>query len=235
MSTTKGTILPFPSLLHSHSLSQMRCEFKEGAHSCSRCTTGRHECILEERKPKRPGCVKPYSILRHKADFRLRSEKETLQQKLKQREQEIEDLVTNVRKEAPAFTPLTFVPPRLQLSADQRERFKNVLANASTTRRPGPAQLEDIRSLLENEDWSSSGDSASDSSDDAASRNSPLGDSHDVSNRNRAPIAVMAEFSMNHEGGPTYFQPGKHTRLENKPDSHVSPQDPFRAEPFNKS
>jgi hypothetical protein len=36
---------------------KMKCEFKDGAYDCSRCTHGGHECIFEERKPKAPGCV----------------------------------------------------------------------------------------------------------------------------------------------------------------------------------
>lgn len=130
--------------------------------------------------------------------------------KVKQREAQVETAIERVKEESPSVTPINFVASRLPLSNRQKNQYRNVLVNASTSKKPSPAQLQDIRSLLENEEYTSSGNESSSessaSSDDG--KETPQLDRTGGLPHHTAPIGFIAQASLEHEKKASFFRPG---------------------------
>jgi hypothetical protein len=140
----------------------------------------------------------------------LPRKREQMKQLMKIAEERLDAQITQAKKESPHYTPLTFVHQHTTLSDAQKDTYKTVLAHASAAKKPLPSQLEDVRTLLENEDLSSLDGSEGTSSE--SSEGSPYATTQELPNR-RAPIGIMAEMSFAHQDGPSYFQSGKHTTI----------------------
>ncbi|KAI0311245.1 hypothetical protein OF83DRAFT_1177779 [Amylostereum chailletii] len=96
---------------------KMKCIFPEGAMDCARCATGRHECVVEGRKPRTPG------------------QREQLLRQIRAKNEAINEHLESLEHSA-LTTPLSLVPSLLPLSAREREIYREVLTWLE--KRPAP-------------------------------------------------------------------------------------------------
>ncbi|KAI0772374.1 hypothetical protein BD413DRAFT_603880 [Trametes elegans] len=95
---------------------KMKCTFTNPTDDvCSRCTAGNYECHFPGRKPRSPGM------------------RVVLQQRIREKNAEIDKVLSKVNPGPTMPTPLTLVPARLPLSEEERTKYRDVLAYLERT------------------------------------------------------------------------------------------------------
>ncbi|THH33350.1 hypothetical protein EUX98_g804 [Antrodiella citrinella] len=89
---------------------KMKCSFDEGASDCARCTVNGHECVVLGRKPRSPGL------------------REVLQKQIREKDAQIDELLSQMNPTPSLATPLSIIPSRLALTDSQRFTYRDALA-----------------------------------------------------------------------------------------------------------
>ncbi|KAI0032134.1 hypothetical protein K488DRAFT_86167 [Vararia minispora EC-137] len=99
---------------------KMKCTFIDQTSDCVRCESGRHECVVEGRKPRTPG------------------QREQLLRQIRSKNEAISDGLRDLRWYAPSSTPLMIAPAHLPLATEEREAHRDVLTWLE--KRPSPTR-----------------------------------------------------------------------------------------------
>ncbi|KAI0041669.1 hypothetical protein FA95DRAFT_1565152 [Auriscalpium vulgare] len=132
---------------------KMKCVFTNDGNSCSRCSVGGHECLVEGRKPRTPG------------------QREFLLRQIREKNEAISDLLSQLHHTSAMSTPLSISASRMLLSSAEREANGEVLSwmdkrHTATARSSEKACLSYDTSLLEDEDMLSDEEDDEDSADE---------------------------------------------------------------------